>query len=129
MSLSRLEQGRENAFLNRLSDVQVCPYLFTWGGWIIPTARVISISHFTFKGNLVDPRLRASNEALLRARVARAKETSGPPLLSYIGPGTRTVGLVDDRTHSSSTDIQPATYGQCRPTPQVLWEIIPKYYG
>ena len=29
-----------------------------------PTARVIPIPHFIFKGSLVDPRLRASNKSL-----------------------------------------------------------------
>ena len=38
------------------------------------------LHYFIFKGSLVDPRLRASNEGLLRPRVARAQETLSPSL-------------------------------------------------
>ena len=43
---------------------------------MIPTARVFPIPYFyTFKGSLVDPRLRASNEHIFIVRVPRAQET------------------------------------------------------
>ena len=42
--------------------------------------------------------LRASNEGLLRPRVARARETNGLPFPSYAGRGVRTDGLVSDKT-------------------------------
>jgi len=39
---------------------------------MIPTARVFLIPRFFVKGNLVDPRLRASNEHIPIVRVPRA---------------------------------------------------------
>ena len=57
-----------------------------------------SLLVFLSKGGPISLQLRASNEALQRARVARAKETNGPPLSSYTGRGARTGGLVRDRT-------------------------------
>jgi len=39
---------------------------------MIPTERVFPIPHFIFKGGLVDPRMRASNEHILIGRVPRA---------------------------------------------------------
>ena len=41
------------------------------------TTRVIPILHFIFKGSLVDPRLRASNERILVVRVPRAGRRPG----------------------------------------------------
>jgi hypothetical protein len=38
---------------------------------------------------------------LRKPRVARAKETNGPPLPPYTGRAARTVGMVDDRTRES----------------------------
>jgi hypothetical protein len=46
---------------------------------MIPTARVFPIPHFRFKGGLVDPRLRASNEHILIVRVPRAGGRPGYP--------------------------------------------------
>ena len=46
-----------------------------------PTARVIPILYFIFKGGLVDPRLRASNEHILIVRVPRAGGQPGYPSL------------------------------------------------
>jgi len=46
---------------------------------MIPTARVFLISHFIFKGGLVDPRVRASNEHILIVRVPRAGGRPGYP--------------------------------------------------
>ncbi len=40
----------------------------------LPLARVHSITTYFLKGSLVDPRMRASNEGLLRPRVARAQK-------------------------------------------------------
>src|ERR1043166_5978776 len=45
----------------------------------MPTARGLPIPYFTFKGSLVDPRLRASNEHILIVRVPRAGERPGYP--------------------------------------------------
>jgi hypothetical protein len=46
---------------------------------MIPTARVLSIPHYMFKGGLVDPRVRASNEHILIVRVPRAGGRPGYP--------------------------------------------------
>jgi hypothetical protein len=46
---------------------------------MIPTALVFPIPHFIFKGGLVDPRLRASNEHILVVRVPRAGGRPGYP--------------------------------------------------
>jgi hypothetical protein len=43
--------------------------------------RVLSIPYFIFKGSLVDPRLRASNEHILIVRVPRAGGRPG-----YLAP-------------------------------------------
>ena len=43
------------------------------------TARVFPIPHFIFKGSLVDPRLRASNEQILIVRVPRVGGRPGYP--------------------------------------------------
>ena len=51
------------------------------------TARVLSIPHYMFKGSLVDPRLRASNEHILIVRVPRAGGRLGCP--SYPSQGAR----------------------------------------
>jgi MarR family transcriptional regulator, 2-MHQ and catechol-resistance regulon repressor len=52
-------------------------------------------SSFSSKGSLVDPRLRASNEALLRARVPRAGGRPGcpPPLLTHCSSADYSVGM------------------------------------
>jgi hypothetical protein len=47
--------------------------------------------------------LRVSNEALLKARVVRAKETNGPPFPFYSGRGAKLAGLVSDRTRTFSS--------------------------
>jgi hypothetical protein len=46
---------------------------------MIPTARVFPIPNFIFKGSLVDPRMRASNEHILIVRVPRAGGRPGYP--------------------------------------------------
>ena len=46
-----------------------------------PTARVIPILYSIFKGGLVDPRLRASNEHILIVCVLRARRAPGHSLL------------------------------------------------
>ena len=51
------------------------------------TARVLSIPHYIFKGSLVDPRLRASNEHIPIVRVPRAGGRLG--CLSYPSQGAR----------------------------------------
>jgi hypothetical protein len=55
---------------------------------MIPTARVFPIPRFLFKGSLVDPRLRASNEHIPIVRVPRAGGRLGYPshLLLEIHP-------------------------------------------
>ncbi len=68
---------------NRLSEIK-------WGSTLV----------FQYKGGPIGLQLRASNEDLLRARVARAKETNGPPLSSYTGRDAKPAGLVSDRTRS-----------------------------
>ena len=50
-------------------------------------ARVLSIPHYIFKGSLVDPRLRASNEHIPIVRVPRAGGRLGCP--SYLSQGAR----------------------------------------
>jgi hypothetical protein len=50
-----------------------------WGLIDSSTAHVISIPHFTFKGSLVHPRLRASNEHIPIMRVPRAGGRPGCP--------------------------------------------------
>ena len=45
---------------------------FIRGGWDAPTMRSSPTPYFTFKGSLVDPRMRASNEHILIVRVPRA---------------------------------------------------------
>ena len=42
---------------------------------MIPTARVFPIPRFFFKGSLVDPGVRASNEHIPIVRVSRAQES------------------------------------------------------
>jgi hypothetical protein len=68
-----------------------------WGG-MIPTARVFPIPHFNFKGGLVDPRMRASNEHILLVRVPRAGGRPGYP--SHPSEAAR----------CASTGIVPATH-------------------
>ena len=46
---------------------------------MIPTAHVFPIPHFNFKGGLVDPRMRASNEHILIVRIPRAGGSSQLP--------------------------------------------------
>ena len=62
-----------------------------------PTAHVIPIPYFIFKGSLVDPRVRASNEHILIVRVPRAGGRPGCP--SHPSEAARCV----------STGIVPAT--------------------
>jgi hypothetical protein len=50
-----------------------------WGLIGSSTARNFPIPHFVFKGSLVDPRLRASNEHILIVRVPRAGGRPGYP--------------------------------------------------
>ena len=50
------------------------------------------IPHFTFKGSLVDPRLRASNEHILIVRVPRAGGQPGLPIPSFGGRALREHG-------------------------------------
>ena len=64
---------------------------------MIPTARVFPIPPFIFKGGLVDPRLRASNEHILIVRVPRAGGRPGYP--SHPSKAAR----------CASTGIVPAT--------------------
>ena len=47
---------------------------------MIPTARVFPIPRFLFKGSLVDPRMRASNEHIPIVRVPRAGGRLGDPI-------------------------------------------------
>ena len=54
-------------------------YRLIRGGWDDPNARIFPIPYFTFKGSLVDPRLRASNEHILIVRVPRAGGAPGYP--------------------------------------------------
>ena len=54
---------------------------------MIPSARAFPIPYLTFKGSLVDPRLRASNEHILIVRVPRAGGRPGyPPLPLAVPP-------------------------------------------
>ncbi len=50
---------------------------------MIPTARASLIRRFFFKGKQVGPQVRASNEGLLRPRVARAGGRLGYPALAF----------------------------------------------
>jgi hypothetical protein len=58
------------------------------------------------KGGPIGLQLRASNEGLLRPRVARAKETNGLPFPSYTGRGERALGLLGDRTRALELHIE-----------------------
>jgi hypothetical protein len=53
---------------------------------MIPTAHGFPIPRFFFKGNLVDTRVRASNEGSPRPRVARAQKIISlhPPFFSIL---------------------------------------------
>jgi hypothetical protein len=62
--------------------------------------------HLLLKGGPIGLQLRASNEGLLRPRVARAKETNGLPFPSYTGRGERAVGLLGDRTRNLALHIE-----------------------
>jgi hypothetical protein len=53
---------------------------------MIPTERVFPIPHFIFKGGLVDPRMRASNEHILIVRVPRAGGRPGYPTSLFQHP-------------------------------------------
>jgi len=53
--------------------------LYKGVGGMIPTARIFPIFHFIFRGSLVDPQLRASNEHILIVRVPRAGGRPGYP--------------------------------------------------
>jgi len=66
-------------------------------------ARTLILHLTDIRGGPIGLQLRASNEGLLRPRVARAKETNGLPLPPYTGRGARTVGLVGHRTRYSPT--------------------------
>ena len=50
---------------------------------VYDTVRVFPIPHFIFKGSLVDPRLRASNEHILIVRVPRAGGRPGYPVSPF----------------------------------------------
>jgi len=76
--------------------------------WHVVTRRVartwapVPLSfHLLLKGGPIGLQLRVSNEALQRARVARAKETNGLPFPSYTGRGARTDGLAGSRQDPS----------------------------
>jgi hypothetical protein len=62
--------------------------------------------HILLKGGPIGLQLRASNEGLLRPRVARAKETNGLPFLSYTERGASTIGLLGDRTRNLVLHIE-----------------------
>ena len=62
------------------------------------SATALAYSLYLQGWGLIDLLLRVSNEGLPRPRVARAKETSRPSLLSYTGQGARTLRLIDVRT-------------------------------
>jgi hypothetical protein len=66
--------------------------------------------HLLLKGGPIGLQLRASNEGLLRPRVARAKETNGLPFSSYTGRGERAVGLLGDRTRALKLHIESEVY-------------------
>jgi len=88
-----------------------------------------SLLVFHIKGGPIGLQLRASNEALQRARVAQAKETNGPPLSSYTGRGAKPAGLVSDRIRSfdsleffhSSLEILPIPLSS-------ITSLIPSYF-
>jgi hypothetical protein len=64
----------------RPSSKAAASYHFIEGvGGMIPTARNVPIPYSNFKGSLVDPRLRASNEHILIVRVPRAGGRPGYP--------------------------------------------------
>ena len=69
VSTVRIERGPSNSLYFSLGEWPRLPF----------TARVIPIPHFTFKGSLVDPRLRASNEHIRIVRVPRAGGRPGYP--------------------------------------------------
>jgi hypothetical protein len=54
-------------------------YHLLWGGWDNPNCVQYPNPNFIFKGSLVDPRLRASNEHILIVRVPRAGGRPGYP--------------------------------------------------
>jgi hypothetical protein len=66
--------------------------------------------HLLLKGGPIGLQLRASNEGLLRPRVARAKETNGLPFLSYTGWGASMLGLLGDRTRTLKLHIEPEVH-------------------
>jgi hypothetical protein len=53
---------------------------------MVPTARVFPILQLNFKGGLVDPQLRASNEHILIVRVPRAGGRPGYPVPFFQHP-------------------------------------------
>ena len=64
---------------NRLSTKTEAIYHLLRGGWDNPDCSRIPNPPLTFKGSLVDPRLRASNEHILIVRVPRARRLSRHP--------------------------------------------------
>ena len=71
---------RPRARLFQAGPQRAITYYCTKGvAGMTPTARVFPIPHFIFKGSLVDPRLRASNEHILIVRVPGAGGRSGTP--------------------------------------------------
>jgi len=81
-------------------------YVFSGGADL--GARPLEISSF-LKGGPIGLRLRASNEALLRARVARAKETNGPPFLLL-----RWAGCEDEQRSTTGPTPQSTGTGTVR---------------
>ena len=75
------------------------------------TARSFPIPYFTFKGGLVDPRLRASNEHILIVRVPRAGGRPGCPtpffssLLKYFSILTRVHPRLIGKTEGGTVGI------------------------
>ena len=64
----------------------------------LPSARVFPLPHFIFKGPLVDPRLRASNEHILIVRVPRAGGRPGDP--SHPSEAARCANIEDHQAPS-----------------------------
>ena len=71
------------------------------------TARVFLIPHFVFKGGLVDPRMRASNEHLLSVRVPRAGGRPGCPVSPFSGPRVARAQETDQATLPAPLEFFP----------------------
>ena len=103
VSTVRIERGPSNSLYFSLGEWPRLPF----------TARVIPIPPFTFKGSLVDPRLRASNEHIRIVRVPRAGGRPGYP--SHPSEAARCASTEDHQAPSPpllreqgiSTDVIP----------------------